>query len=164
MEALLGPMAIPSDEMLWRIAAATACGLVLGLDRQMRRLSAGVGPHMLVALGSAVTMLIVLELHQQALGRGHPPPDPTRTIHSLAIAAGILCSGVVFVSKGHVYGLTTAASLWMTSTIGVAVGAGLYRIALAGLLYAMLTLTGLWLVTRHMSGSSSHQDDGSSSS
>jgi putative Mg2+ transporter-C (MgtC) family protein len=164
MNALLGKMTIPLDEMLWRVGLASACGLVLGLDRQMRKLSAGVGPHMLVALGSAVTMLIVLELHEQVLGQGNSPPDPTRIIHSLAIAAGILCSGVVFVSKGHVYGLTTAASLWMTSTLGVAVGAGLYQIALAGLLFAVLTLTGMWFVTRHMTASSSDKDDQSSSS
>jgi putative Mg2+ transporter-C (MgtC) family protein len=163
MEAVLGQTTIALDEMLWRIAAATACGLVLGLDRQMRKLSAGIGPHMLVALASAVTMLIVLELHGRALGQGASPPDPTRTIHSLAIAAGILCSGVVFVSKGHVYGLTTAASLWMTSTLGVAVGAGFYRIALAGLLFAVLALTGLWFVTRRLPASSSAMDDRSSS-
>jgi putative Mg2+ transporter-C (MgtC) family protein len=164
MNALLGKMTISLDEMLWRVGLASACGLVLGLDRQMRKLSAGVGPHMLVALGSAVTMLIVLELHEQVLGQGNSPPDPTRIIHSLAIAAGILCSGVVFVWKGHVYGLTTAASLWMTSTLGVAVGAGLYQIALAGLLFAMLALTGMWFVTWHLTGSSSENDDRSSSS
>ncbi len=49
MDALLGKAMIPIDEMLWRIALATGFGLVLGLDRQMRRLSAGIGPHMLVA-------------------------------------------------------------------------------------------------------------------
>ncbi len=164
MDALLGKAVIPYDEMLWRITVATACGLILGLDRQMRKLSAGIGPHMLVALSSAVTMLVVLELHDHVLAGGHSPPDPTRAIHSLAIAAGILASGVVFVAKGHVYGLTTAASLWMTSTLGVAAGAGLYQIALAGLLFAMLILTAMWFVTRHLPGSSSHQDDGSSSS
>ena len=125
MEALLGNTIIPPDEILWRITVATACGLILGLDRQMRRLSAGIGPHMLVALSSAVTMLVVLELHDHVLAGGHSPPDPTRAIHSLAIAAGILASGVVFVSKGDVYGLSSAASLWMTSTLGVAAGAGL---------------------------------------
>ena len=96
MEALLGKLIIPWDEVLWRVSLATACGLILGLDREMRKRPAGLGPHMLVALGSAVTMLIVLELHEQALSQGHSPPDPTRTIHSLAIAAGILASGVVF--------------------------------------------------------------------
>jgi putative Mg2+ transporter-C (MgtC) family protein len=163
MDAVLGKTIIPLDDILWRVALATACGLILGLDRQIRKSAAGLGPHMTVALGSAVTMLIVLELHEQVLGQGNSPPDPTRTIHSLAIAAGILCSGVVFVSKGHVYGLNTAASLWMTSTLGVAIGAGLYQIALAGLLFAMLILTGMWLVTRHLPGSSSHKDDASSS-
>ncbi len=164
MEALLGKAIIPYDEMLWRITVATACGLILGLDRQMRKLSAGVGPHMLVALSSAVTMLIVLELHEQALAQDQSPPDPTRAIHSLAIAAGILASGVVFIAKGHVYGLTSAASLWMTSALGVAVGAGMYQIALAGLLFAMLILTAMWFVTRHLPGSSSIKDNRSSSS
>ena len=92
---------------------------------------------MLVALGSVVTMLIALELFEEMS------------------ALGFLCAGVIFVAQGSVYGLTTAASLWMTSSLGMAAGAGMYQIAVAGVMFAILPLTLVWLLTRRMPGSSS---------
>lgn len=140
--------------MLARLALAAAFGLVLGLGRELRKRPAGIGPHMLVALGSALTMLVALEIQAAAAAGGGPPPDPTRVIHALAISVGILCSGAVVVSKGTVHGLATAAALWTTSAVGAAVGAGLYPIALAGLLFAVLILSVPWPATRHPPGGS----------
>ncbi len=119
----------------------SACGLLLGLDREVRGISAGVRTHMLVALGSATTMLIALELFEEVS------------------ALGFLCAGVIFVAQGSVYGLTTAASLWMTGSLGMAAGAGMYQIAVAGVMFAILPLTQVWLLTRRMPGSSSRKDD-----
>jgi uncharacterized membrane protein YhiD involved in acid resistance len=63
-----------------------------------------------------------------------------RAIQGLAQAIGFLCAGVIFVAEGSVYGLTTAASLWMTSSLGMAAGAGMYQIAVAGVMLAVLIL------------------------
>jgi putative Mg2+ transporter-C (MgtC) family protein len=147
---LLGPSIIPFDELLWRFGLASAFGLLLGLDREVRGISAGVRTHMLVALSSAMTMLIALELYEELATRGEADPDPTRAIQGLAQAIGFLCAGVIFVARGSVYGVTTAASLWMTSSIGMAAGAGMYKIAFAGLIFAILIVTVLWLVTRFL--------------
>src|SRR5688572_10323325 len=114
---------------------------------------------MLVALSSAMTMLIALELFEELSARGQSNPDPTRAIQGLAQAIGFLCAGVIFVAKGGVYGLTTAASLWMTSSLGMAAGAGMYQIAFAGLIFAVLILSVMWLVTRHLPGMSSTDDE-----
>lgn len=156
---MLGKSIIPFDEMLWRFGIASAFGLLLGLDREIRGISAGVRTHMLVALSSAMTMLIALELFEEVSARGRSDPDPTRAIQGLAQAIGFLCAGVIFVAKGSVYGLTTAASLWMTSSLGMAAGAGMYQIAIAGLIFAVLILSVMWLVTRHLPGTSSTEDD-----
>ncbi len=152
MEQLLGQSVIPFDELLWRFGVASAFGLLLGLDREVRGISAGVRTHMLVALSSAMTMLIALELYEEVSARGESDPDPTRAIQGLAQAIGFLCAGVIFVARGSVYGVTTAASLWMTSSIGMAAGAGMYQIAFAGLIFAMLIISVLWLVTRFLPG------------
>ena len=152
MEQLLGKSIIPFDELLWRFGIASAFGLLLGLDREVRGISAGVRTHMLVALSSAMTMLIALELYEEVSARGEADPDPTRAIQGLAQAIGFLCAGVIFVARGSVYGVTTAASLWMTSSIGMAAGAGMYKIAVAGLIFAMLIVSVLWLVTRFLPG------------
>src|SRR5215207_70611 len=150
MEALFGKAVIPFGELLWRFGIASAFGLVLGLDRELRGISVGVRTHMLVALSSAMTMLIALELFEQLSAQGRADPDPTRAIQGLAQAIGFLCAGVIFVARGSVYGLTTAASRWMTSSIGMAAGAGMYQIAAAGLIFAVLIVTVMWLVTRRL--------------
>jgi putative Mg2+ transporter-C (MgtC) family protein len=150
VEHLLGQSIIPFNELLWRFGIASAFGMLLGLDREVRGISAGVRTHMLVALSSAMTMLIALELYEEISAQGKADPDPTRAIQGLAQAIGFLCAGVIFVARGSVYGVTTAASLWMTSSIGMAAGAGMYKIALAGLIFAMLIVSVLWLVTRFL--------------
>ena len=114
---------------------------------------------MLVALSSAMTKLNALDLFEEVSAQGGADPDPTRAIQGLAQAIGFLCAGVIFVAKGSVYGLTTAASLWMTSSLGMAAGAGMYQIAVAGVMFAVLILTLVWLLTRHLPGSSSQKDD-----
>ena len=93
---------------------------------------------MLVALSSAMTMLIALELFEEVSARNGADPDPTRAIQGLAQAIGFLCAGVIFVAKGSVYGLTTAASLWMTSSLGMAAGAWMYQIAVAGVMFVAI--------------------------
>jgi putative Mg2+ transporter-C (MgtC) family protein len=154
VEQLLGQSVIPFGELLWRFGVASAFGLLLGLDREVRGISAGIRTHMLVALSSAMTMLIALELYEQVAARGQADLDPIRAIQGLAQAIGFLCAGVIFVARGSVYGVTTAASLWMTSSIGMAAGAGMYQIAVAGLIFAMLIVSVLWLVTRFLPGGS----------
>jgi putative Mg2+ transporter-C (MgtC) family protein len=150
VEVIFGKAVIPFGELLWRFGVASAFGLVLGLDREFRGISAGVRTHMLVALSSAMTMLIALEMFEELSARGRADPDPTRAIQGLAQAIGFLCAGVIFVARGSVYGLTTAASLWMTSSIGMAAGAGMYQVAFAGLIFAVLIVTVMWLITRHL--------------
>ena len=150
MELWFGKPVIPFTELVWRFGLAAIFGFLLGLDREVRGISAGVRTHMLVALSSAMTMLIALELFEQLSARGDSDPDPTRAIQGLAQAIGFLCAGVIFVARGSVYGLTTAASLWMTSSIGMAAGAGMYQIALVGVAFAVLIITVLWLVMRFL--------------
>ena len=150
MELWFGKPVIPFTELVWRFGLAVLFGFLLGLDREVRGISAGVRTHMLVALSSAMTMLIALELFEQLSARGDSDPDPTRAIQGLAQAIGFLCAGVIFVARGSVYGLTTAASLWMTSSIGMAAGAGMYQIALVGVAFAVLIITVLWLVMRFL--------------
>ncbi|QRM31353.1 MgtC/SapB family protein [Microvirga sp. VF16] len=76
MEQVLGTSVIPFNEMHWRFGLASAFGLLLGLDHEVRGISAGVRTHMLVALSSAMTMLIALELSRRC-----PPGDrATRTL------------------------------------------------------------------------------------
>ena len=149
MELIFGKAVIPFGELLWRFGVASAFGLVLGLDREFRGISAGVRTHMLVALSSAMTMLIALEMFEELSARGRADPDPTRAIQGLAQAIGFLCAGVIFVARGSVYGLTTAASLWMTSSNRHGCGGWDVSGSVCRADFAVLIATVMWLITRH---------------
>ena len=153
------PLALNSwTELLLRLGVAALLGLLLGLDRELRGHDAGIRTHALVSLSSAMIMVSSLILYDQ-LGQEDFAPDPLRSIQGLAQAIGFLCAGVIFVAKGSVYGLTTAASLWMTSSLGMAAGAGMYQIAVAGLIFAVLILSVIWLATRYLPGSRNSGND-----
>lgn len=143
-----GMSVISFGEMLWRLGLASLFGLLLGIDREARGMAAGVRTHTLVALSSAMTMLIALELFEDLSQREDTHLDPTRAIQGLAQAIGFLVAGVIWTAKGHVYGLTTAASLWMTSAVGMAAGSGMYKIAVTGLVFAFTIVTLLWFAER----------------
>jgi putative Mg2+ transporter-C (MgtC) family protein len=148
IDEYLGVSAISFGEMVLRLGLASFLGLLLGIDREVRGISAGVRTHTLVALSSAMTMLIALELFEKIAERmdGDVHLDPIRAIQGLAQAIGFLVAGVIWTARGNVYGLTTAASLWMTSAVGMAAGSGMYKIAVTGLVFAFAIVTLLWLL------------------
>jgi putative Mg2+ transporter-C (MgtC) family protein len=123
-------------QIIVRMAAAAVLGGVLGLEREVRRKPAGVRTHMLVALASAVIVL----LPQQA---GHTEESLSRVIQGLLAGIGLLCAGSILKSsgeEGHVRGLTTSAGVWMTAAIGVAVGMGRLGTAVLATLLALAIL------------------------
>jgi putative Mg2+ transporter-C (MgtC) family protein len=148
LDDYFGISVISFSEMILRLSIALVFGCLLGLDREVRGISAGVRTHMLVALSSATTMLIALELFEELAVRGVTQAhlDPTRAIQGLAQAIGFLVAGVIWTARGSVFGLTTAASLWMTSAIGMAAGSGMYKIAVAATFFAFLVITIVWAI------------------
>lgn len=148
MDRLFAETALPVETLLARLGIACAFGAVLGLDREIRGKAAGIRTHMLVALSSAMTMIVAIELDDALRRSGRGDGDPIRAIQGLAQAIGFLCAGVIFVNRGNVHGLTTAASLWMTSTIGIAAGAGQTLVTGIGTGFAALIVTATWLTRR----------------
>ena len=90
MDTVLLKGVIPVSDLVLRLGLASVFGMLLGLDREIRGISAGVRTHMLVALSSATTMLIALELFEELSAQGRADPDPTRAIQGLAQAIGFL--------------------------------------------------------------------------
>jgi putative Mg2+ transporter-C (MgtC) family protein len=129
------------------VLVATAFGLtaLVGLERRLRRKSAGLRTHALVGTGSAVFTLV------SAYGFGALPgidagPDPSRVAAQIVTGIGFLGAGVIFTNRDVVHGLTTAASIWLAAAIGMACGAGLVPLAVAatGLhLFSAVALTPL---------------------
>jgi putative Mg2+ transporter-C (MgtC) family protein len=132
--------------LLLRLVMAGALAAVLGWERESARKPAGLRTHMLVGIASALfTVLAELAVSQFPGEAGGVRSDPIRVIQAVSIGIGFLGSGVIFVSKSgeSVRGLTTAASIWATAAIGIAVGLQHYVLAIGATLLLLLVLRGM---------------------
>src|SRR3546814_310887 len=135
-------------DLLLRLGMASGIGLLLGLDREMRGHEAGIRTHALVALSSAMIMVSSLILYDQLRGDG-AAPDPLRAIQGLSQAIGFIASGLIFVRRGEVRNMTTAANIWIACEIGIACGAGQYPVVAIGAGLALILLTLIKLFERY---------------
>ena len=132
-----------TGELMLRLFAAALMGGAIGLEREYRAKEAGLRTHFLVALGSALFMVIsqfgfeqILEMHPLLNAR----LDPSRIAAQVVSGIGFIGAGTIIFQKHVVRGLTTAAGLWVTSAIGMTCGAGLYSLALASTVLVLLAL------------------------
>jgi putative Mg2+ transporter-C (MgtC) family protein len=116
------------------VVAATLAGL-LGYERRRRGKAAGLRTHILVALGAAVFTIAMLEA-------GGDSADVSRVIQGVAAGIGFVGAGAILkaTDRGEIRGLTTAAGIWMTAGIGVAVGAGRFWLPVLATVLALVAL------------------------
>lgn len=139
-------------EIIIRLLAATSCGIVIGLDRELRGISAGIRTHGLVGLSSAAITLSALLLYEDLhTGSGIAGLDPLRVIQGLAQAIGFIAAGTIFFSRGEVHNLTSAANLWLAATLGIAAGAGQYILLSTALFLGILLVTAVRVLERFIS-------------
>lgn len=116
--------------VLIRLVLATLLGGVIGMERERKSRPAGFRTHILVCLGSTLVMMISEMLFLQYEGRA--TVDPTRLGAQVISGIGFLGAGTIIRQGASVKGLTTAATLWATSCIGLSIGAGFYSGAVIG--------------------------------
>ena len=122
---------------LFRLTLAVICGGLIGLERVKKRRPAGFRTYMLVCLGSALTMII-----SQYLAKNGQTTDVSRLGAQVINGVGFLGAGTIIVTgRQQVKGLTTAAGLWASACMGLAIGAGFYFGALIGSLLIILTIS-----------------------
>lgn len=131
-------------EFILRLFTAGILGAVIGLDREYRAKEAGYRTHFLVSLGSALIMIVSQYGFQQIIQQDSVSLDPSRVAAQVVSGIGFLGAGTIIIQKQFVRGLTTAAGIWATAGIGLAVGAGMYGIGVAA---TLLTLVGLELLS-----------------
>lgn len=119
-------------EWLVRIVVATLCGALIGFERSKRLKEAGVRTHSVVALASAVFMIISKYAFIDMTGGifGAKEADPSRIASTIVTGIGFLGAGAIFRTGNLVKGLTTAAGIFATAAVGMAVGSGLYVIGI----------------------------------
>ncbi|MCK4482253.1 MgtC/SapB family protein [Candidatus Bathyarchaeota archaeon] len=119
-------------ELVARLILGFILSGVVGLEREASLKPAGLRTHVLVGLGS--TLLTILSLH------AFPEADPSRVAASIIVGIGFLGAGTIIKTEEKVRGLTTAATLWIVASIGVATGTGFYILAIVATILAFLVL------------------------
>lgn len=132
-------------EGIARLVAAAVAGGIIGLERELRGHHAGLRTYMLVAIGSALAMLVSIQMAYHAWPRADHilQVDPGRIAYGVMTGIGFLGAGTIIQTRGSVRGLTTAAGIWCMAAIGLAMGQGLYVLGLGG---AILIVLVLWLL------------------
>lgn len=120
-------------EFLIKMVLATVMGVIIGFERKSRNKGAGIRTHAIVSLASALMMIVskygffdIVEY------------DAARVAAQVVSGIGFLGTGLIFIKNNAVNGLTTAAGIWATAGIGLAMGAGLYAVAIFGTLLIVI--------------------------
>jgi len=124
-------------QIIIRIFVAAFLGILIGIQRERRKLldkrygTAGLRTHAMVCLGSSLIT---------ATGSVLFPLDPIRLAASIMTGIGFIGAGTVIATRGKIKGLTTAASIWISAAIGIAIGLGLYASAIFATVITLLIL------------------------
>ena len=115
-----------------RLVLSCLCGAAIGFERSRRFKEAGIRTHIIVCVGAALAMIISKYGFEDLGGilDGSRTSDPARVAAQVISGISFLGAGVIFRNGGSIKGLTTAAGLWVTASIGLAVGSGMYAIAI----------------------------------
>jgi putative Mg2+ transporter-C (MgtC) family protein len=129
------PGVVEVTQLVLRMLLASVLGGLLGYQRERQGKAAGLRTHMLVSLGSTFFVLVPL---QAGMSLG----DLSRVLQGLIAGIGFLLAGTILKqqAEGHIHGLTTAAGLWLTAAVGVAVGLGREASAVLGTVLALIIL------------------------
>ena len=147
MEIELLPDTFVTEAVL--LVCAFILSAVIGVEREVRQKSAGARTHILVGLGTALFTLVSAYGFSHLLG-DDIVLDPSRIAAQIVSGIGFIGAGVIFVRQNIVSGLTTAASIWVTASVGMACGAGMPLIAALTVVLYLLAVTVVSGLTRRL--------------
>jgi putative Mg2+ transporter-C (MgtC) family protein len=154
------------SEVVVRLLVAVVAGGLIGWDRERLDKPAGLRTHMLVSLGSCAFTLLGFEVSGHLAGRSGLEFDPTRVLQGVVGGIGFLGAGTIIQSRGHVSGITTAASVWVAGALGATAGVGAYLLTAATAVLAFVILIAVGIshkLSKHdASDRGRHGEDGSS--
>lgn len=133
---------VVANGAIGRLLLACVLGASIGLEREIKRKAAGVRTNLLICMGSAFFTLL------SAVLAGEITPDKGRVASNIVQGIGFLGAGVILHNRSRISGLTSAATIWVVASIGMACGAGLYPAAVVGTLIVILALQTVGILER----------------
>ncbi|HET8785553.1 MAG TPA: MgtC/SapB family protein [Candidatus Limnocylindrales bacterium] len=127
-------------ELSGRLILAAALGALIGLEREIHQHPAGMRTHLLLALGAAAFTELSMFAFGDVIGRPDIDLDPSRVAAQIVSGIGFLGGGAIIKYGTSIRGLTTAASLWATASVGMAIGGGLLLLGVVAALVMLLSL------------------------
>ena len=139
-------------EIILRMLAGTLCGMIIGIDRDLRGKQAGLRTLGLVGLGASVVAVTVTSDPVFAANPDAMSRVVQGVIQGVLTGVGFIGAGVVLHdSKAkEIYGLTTAAAVWLTATLGIAAGLGAWRVVATGIVVGIVLLGVMHYVERRI--------------
>lgn len=133
-------LSVPLQEVVLRLGAALLVGALLGLNRELKDKPAGLKTHSLVSLGAAILTLVGISFMASSMMLSGDPIS--RVVQGIITGIGFLGGGVILRddSRRTVYGLTTAATIWLAACLGIACGAGQWGITLVATIGVLIVL------------------------
>lgn len=138
--------------MILRVFIAAILGGIIGFEREYRAKEAGLRTHFLVAMGSALFMILSQYGFDDLLGVDSISLDPSRIASQVVTGIGFIGAGTIIFQKHVIKGLTTAAGLWVTSAIGLTCGSGMYLLATTATILVLVCLETIYFM-QHRFGS-----------
>lgn len=142
-----------------RIIIASICGGAIGFERSQRQKDAGIRTHIIVALGSALCIVVSKYGFTDLFGGGAlsdvMKADGSRLASNVVTGVSFLGAGVIFIKDHSVKGLTTAAGIWATAIVGLAIGSGLYIIGICSTILLIIIQTLLHRYADKLEGNTS---------
>jgi putative Mg2+ transporter-C (MgtC) family protein len=127
-----------------RLFAALLFGMIIGTERLWAHKTAGMRTYALVSMGSALFVIISIEMVKAYMGI--VGLNPLMIVAQIVLGVGFLGTGLIFTKDSKLVGLTTASGLWVSSGIGMATGFGLYKIAIVSTILTLFVFIVLWLI------------------
>jgi putative Mg2+ transporter-C (MgtC) family protein len=126
-----------------KLLVAVVCGGAIGFERELSRKPAGLRTNVLICVGAALFMIV-----SRHIGGGAPYTDPARLVAQVVTGIGFIGAGVILQSRGSISGLTSAATIFVVSAVGITIGEGMFTVAVMTTLLIIVVLVFLRRVER----------------